>query len=595
MENQPTNAPENLPNFSLPDSKEEEPEYSGNLEKRIKLLDEAERDPALQADLFEICKNDILFFFDYFLWTYNPKVFPNHFPFIPYARQRELILEYQKEIREGFGSLTEKSRETGVTYLHLGVRIHFWLFIDAYEGLVLSLRQEDVDNATPSSIFGKFRYMVDRLPYWLRPLKWNRTKHAKFMALINPDNGNTIVGQATTPDAGRSGRKTDVLVDEHASIPARLIQGIEVSLQETANCIHRVSTPKGINLFKAVRDRGVCKVHTFHWTKIPGKAKGLYYYNEAGERIDASGLPEDRINNYGFLIGEDGKTTKYKLRSPWYDRKCREYISPRDIAQELDINYLGSGHCRFDVNFIEQGSARTRDGKRGYLKNAGTEREPKPEFVEVAPGAPFELEVWEFPILPVFVRRHFIGSDVAEGLEKGDYSSADVIRKDYTGMTGKHVAHLHGHFTPDVWAEKLVLLALWYDLEGTEAAVERNKDGLGVILAMRNTFKFRNIFKGGDGRDGFLTTAANKFTLTGNLDEALRNGELTTESLNHFTEFSTFENNNGKLGATGTNHDDRVMSLAIGWEAARQAGKPSEREGGRIAKIQKELFNTRGY
>lgn len=578
----------------MPTSYKLTPEQARNVDQRIDLLDEAARNTKFQSELYDRCRTDVAFFFNFFLWTYNPKLEPNHFPFVLYPEQADLLKKYEYEIENGIGSLTEKSRETGVTYIHLGLRLHKWLFKDSYESMILSMREDEVDDWTPSSMFGKLRYMVDRLPFWLRPLKWKKRTCAPFLFLFNPDNGNTIIGKATTPDAGRSGRKTDVFVDEHASIPPRIARGIETALNETTNCIHRVSTPKGINLFKVIRDRRICPVHTIHWTRIPDKAVGLYYLDENGQKVDATTLPRERVSKYGFLVDGNGNATKTRLRSPWYDKKCREYVNARDVAQELDINYLGSGACRFDVGMIETNATMTRDGKRGFLKNEGTDADPKPVFVEVAEDAPFELEVWEFPTKPYYVNRSFVGADVAEGLENGDYCSGDVLIRGPNGMTSKHAAALHGHFPPDIFAEKLFLLGVWYD-GGAELAIERNKDGLGVILDLGNRFKYRRLYKGGDDRDGWLTTAANKFTLTGNLDEALRNGEVRTESLSHYTELSTFENNNGKLGATGQNHDDRVISLSVAHEAARNGGHVQERSIEKGAKTKLRNFDFKGY
>ena len=351
-------AQKNYLKFSFPKT------LSENLDRRVQILDEAKDNVHLQNLLYEQCREDITFFFNYFLWTFNPKVEPNHFPFILYPVQADLIRSYLKEIQSGKGSLTEKSREVGATYLALGVHLHQFLFEDGFESLVLSMRQEDVDNPTPSSLFGKIRYMLERLPFWLRPVKYNRRNNSKFLTLTNPDNGNSIVGQATTEDAGRSGRKKAVLIDEYASITPRLVRGLEIALNETTNCIQRLSTPKGINQFKAIRDRGLCAVHTIHWTRIPPKLDGLYYIDDKGGRFDIKGRDGAEINPYGFFVKPSGRVTKFRVRSIWYDQKCKEYLHARDRAQELDINYLGSGFCRFDSEMIETNYARVRDGKR---------------------------------------------------------------------------------------------------------------------------------------------------------------------------------------------------------------------------------------
>lgn len=247
---------------------------------------------------------------------------------------------------------------------------------------------------------------------------------------------------------------------------------------------------------------------------------------------------------------------------------------------------------------LETGSKRVREGKRGLLYEEGG----KVRFLETPVGANYEVEIWEFPTLPVLVDRSAIGADVAEGLEKGDYSSADVIVKDIYGMKGRHAAALHGHFAPDIFAAKLDLLGRFYDA-GALLAVERNKDGLGVLLTLRNIHEYTNLYseKRIDSQSdedaerlGFYTTDTKKFVISGDLDSALRDGELVTESSNHFSEFSTFENINGKLGARGQNFDDRVLSLSIAWHVARQLGRPREKYYDKKV-VARKLEGTKGF
>lgn len=481
----------------------------------------------------------------------------------------------------GKDSLTEKSRETGATYIYLGTYIHYWLFTEGFEALVFSLKREDVDDRTPSSLFGKIRYMVDSLPFWILPVKYNKRIHLEpFMRLINPDNNNSIIGRATTEDSGRSGRKSAVLIDEYAGISPRLISGMESALQEVTNTIHRVSTPKGINQFKIVRDKKICDVHTFHWTQIPPKCEGLYYLNPKGKRVDCPDLPTERRSPYGYLIDPHGNVTKLKLRSIWYDKQCKRYINSRDRAQELDISYTGSGFGRFTGEMLEEKSKLVRDGKRGYLIESGGQI----KFVETTTGEDYELEVWKFPTRPYFQNRSVIAADTAEGLEKGDANSADVLQMNDSGTKIFHAAALHGRWTPDIFADKLDVLGRWYD-GGCEIAVERNKDGLGVLLRLQNQLDYNNLYcdrvQGETEADkptnrlGFLTSQIKKFTITADVDEAFRNDEITSYSINHFTEMSTFLNKDGKLGADKSNFDDRVMSLCIGYHVIKQYGRPS--------------------
>ncbi len=558
-----------------------------NLSDRIKIVTEAEDNFLLQKELTKRCQDDLLFFINYFIWVKNPKTpkDPDK-AFLLYPAQEKIALDIEEDIETGRSSLTEKSRETGMSFLHLAIYLRRFLWVEGSEFLVGSLKREDVDDWTISSLMGKARFILHHLPYWMMPLKYIESKHSTFLKLINPDNGASIIGRATTEDFGRSGRKSAVLLDEHASVGTRVIEGIERALQETTNTIHRVSTHKGITTFKRIRDKKKCIVHVIHWTQMPDKCKGLYYLDDVGKKVLLPDLPLERRSPYGYYIKRNGKVSKYQLLSPWYIKKKDDYLTDRDLKQELDISALGSGYCRFNANMIETGSKLCRDGVRGYLIDEGSDETPKPKFIEVEVGAPFELEVWKFPTKPFWNNRSFIGGDTAEGLEKGDYCSADVIFKSVDGMSGYHAAALHGHFEPDIFADKLVLLGLWYD-GGAFQGIERNKDGLGVLLRMKNHFDYRRLFtertqdqetgEKDTGRLGFLTSSTNKkHLITGDMDRAFRSGELVSHSIRHYSEMSTFENKNGKLEASGDHYDDSVMSLAICWHVAQTGGRPAE-------------------
>jgi len=543
-----------------------------NLSKRERILVDSYDDPGVQEALVEKCKEDITFFFNFFLWTYNPKLKPYHFPFQLFPAQAQVVRWIHEDIQAGRGTLCEKSRDWGATYIYLGIFLYHFLFGE-FEGLLLSLRQDEVDNPTPSSLFAKLRYMAQRLPWWMLPQEWQFRKHgAVFLRFVNPDNGNTIVGQATTEDAGRSGRKTAVLVDEYASIRNRIGEGMERSLRYTTDSLHRLSTPKGVNLFKQIRDKRPCRVITCHWTQDPRKCEGLYYRNRHGDKIPCDNLPYERRSAYGNYITTTGTETEYKLRSTWYDREERAAITKRDLAQEVDIKYIGSGYCRFDAEMLESKSKLVRDGARGYL----VEEDGEVVFREAGPEHEFEVEIWEFPQDPPFHHRSVGGVDTAEGLEHGDFCSADILTRNIRGDHATHAAALHGHWKPDIFADKLDLLGRFYDA-GAWLCIERNKDGLAVILRLLNQLNYTNIYHDDYEHEklGFYTTDVKKALITEALDKSLRDGELETLSLNHFTEMSQFENVNGKLGATGSNNDDRVISLCLAWWLVLQLGKPS--------------------
>ena len=88
------------------------------------------------------------------------------------------------------------------------------------------------------------------------------------------------------------------------------------------------------------------------------------------------------------------------------------------------------------------------------------------------------LEVWAYP------KRngtYSVGGDVAEGLEKGDYSVGEVLNRD----TGQQVAEWHGHIDPDLFGEELVKLAIYFNRAWL--AVEINNHGISTNKAIVRT------------------------------------------------------------------------------------------------------------
>src|SRR5512139_718392 len=79
------------------------------------------------------------------------------------------------------------------------------------------------------------------------------------------------------------------------------------------------------------------------------------------------------------------------------------------------------------------------------------------------------LKVWKEPVPG---RAYLIGADVAEGIEGGDFNSADVV----DWLSGEQVAQWHGHIAPDLYATILYFLGARYNW--AYIACERNNHGM---------------------------------------------------------------------------------------------------------------------
>lgn len=288
--------------------------------RRLEMEALAAHDSQFAAAILEQCKADPLFFFDHFLWTFDPRQKGNrrNVPFIPYEYQREVIRWIHSSIEGTMGSadgvnlLIEKSRDMGASWCLLGYFLWSWLFHNG-SFLILSRKEEEVDKkGDMDTPFEKIRYMLYRLPQWLMPSGFVEREHDKFMLLINPTGGE-ITGESANANAGRGGRKLAVLFDEQQ------VMGNDdasyKSCAQTTNVRISVGTPNGpvgkyYRLANAVKGEEPVQKRRLHWSLHPVKG--------AGQRM------------------VDGKLTSY-----WYQRQ-KARMNEEDIAAELDISYATS-------------------------------------------------------------------------------------------------------------------------------------------------------------------------------------------------------------------------------------------------------------
>jgi hypothetical protein len=184
------------------------------------------------------------------------------------------------------------------------------------------------------------------------------------------------------------------------------------------------------------------------------------------------------------------------------------------------------------------------------------------------------LRVWE---KPKEFHSYAIGVDVAEGVG-GDASVAQVL--DCT--IGKHVACFWSNSIDiDTYSAELYKLGHWYNK--AQLCIEQNNHGNGVIahlgaaaggLAYPNLYK-RRVYDEYTQKQtkqiGFKTTSATKPRIIENLKSALRDGDIITSDKQTILELCNFvrDAKTGKMGASGSGKDDRVIGLALAWEAGR--------------------------
>lgn len=291
--------PEVLPrNKGLCDFREE-------VGRRVRLVTEVSKSPRLLELELQMCSRSPIHFVNQWCWTFDPRVTPANLPFRTFEFQDLLMRWIQERFAEKQSGLVEKSRDVGASWIFLSFFLHGWLFRPGFFARLGSRKEDLVDDGTEESLFGKLRYLFDRLPWFFRPKGFRNREHDTFLLLQNPENGNKIVGESTNDDFGRGGRSTVTLLDEAASIPHS--ERVLASISQNTNCSFWLSSPKGkANAFHRLRHETSIPVHSIHWSQDPRKDQAWYEKQkeilmpwEVGQELDLSYDQETGEKIYG--------------------------------------------------------------------------------------------------------------------------------------------------------------------------------------------------------------------------------------------------------------------------------------------------------
>ena len=221
------------------------------------------------------CAADKIYWFDNWVWTFNPKLVGASSPWIPmdlFEKQREAIRWFEDRSRNKEDGHFAKSRDIGFTWMAGGYALHRWLFEDGYKANFGSRKAEYVDRlGDPDSIFEKIRMLYRALPDWMQPSRMSDNS----MLLINEDRNSIIRGEAGD-DMGRGGRSTDYFFDEFAFVERA--DSVDAASVANADCRIFGSTVNGQgNLFFRKAHDGSLRPDQkfrFHWTDDPRKRDG---------------------------------------------------------------------------------------------------------------------------------------------------------------------------------------------------------------------------------------------------------------------------------------------------------------------------------
>lgn len=579
-----------------------------NLKYRTALRRAAIGNKALQEALKEASRLDPLFFFNTFLWLYEPrprKGLPKKVPFITWPHQDPVIEELERAIEfsdgEDFGVEAgrdcglEKSRGEGASWICMMVILRRWLFDDLFAAGCVSKTELDCDNPTnPDSLFWKLDWQIEQLPGWMVP-EYTRTtsKHSFY----NHEKKSTIQGFAAIGDVASGGRKTLFFMDELAKFPRPADRESMDSVQFVTNCRIFVSTPKGAEgkYYELMHEPSNMLKLRLHWTDNPTRNRGMYRVVRGqfvavdpqnnplppGYEAKAKPLLED-LRLKGFKI-ED------VVRSPWYDHQCnRPGATPAGIAQELDLDYGGSEYPVFSDDFKHVAKmstgAPTLEGRFGY------DTETLEFDWQTQAGGPFKLWVpLDLDRKPPSHTQYVAGVDISSG-RAGTHTSNSVISV-WDRITGHQAAEFAiNSMPPEVFAPFCIAVCRWF--RDAFLIFEGNYAGQTFVNATTQ-WRYTNVYwrltefkqtrrrqnrMGWWASDSAKQSVLDEFSRAVSAKEAVLRSDWTLQECSEFViekgkyQHRAERSNDDADGAKA--HGDRVIAAALAWEGIRYLGAP---------------------
>ncbi len=420
-------------------------ERRANLEFRLKLLRLAKGSPKNQAALRVACQQDILFYINSFVWTYDPRKQGGDRvgPWICYDYQERALfkvpgvpwnaldtrpeeagilwcVEHERDLA------CQKSKDVGLTWLFLIVMDWLNRFQDYHQSLCISKSEKAVESESPNCLFWKIDFMHEHLPDWFGKVK------RRDLSIEYLKSKSMVTGEASTGRAGVGGRATTAFVDEFPLIKEAAL--VRQRTSDTANVRFFNGTHQGTDteFYDLCNTPEVAQL-TVHWTQHPEKRKGLYRYDVAKGAIEVLDKTYHYPPDFQFVMSEAPAGGPYPgLRSPWYDAQVARKGTTRAVAIDLDIDPGGSASQFFNPITIRTLQATycrepVWEGHIAYDRDSG-----QPERLIEAPGGPLKLWIHPKPDGSMPLSSYGAGADISTG--NGRTNSCLSIGDGQTGL-----------------------------------------------------------------------------------------------------------------------------------------------------------------
>lgn len=473
-----------------------------------------------------------------------------------------------------------KARQMGLSTLFEAKIFHDTSTNENKNSLIIAHEEQ-----ASSNLFNMSKLYFENIPDELKPMK--KYANGKILSFENPTNEDSekalnpglrskiSIATAGSGEVGRSATYHNIHASEVAFFPDAqttmlgLLQAVPdqpntmVVLESTANGVgdwfHDMwkKAERGDNEFTPVflpwfiQPEYTRPFHTDAEREQFISEVGLLSKDYTGKEVHT--YEHDIMNKFN-LTYEQLNWRRYTIKN-----KCQgdEILFMQEYPCTPEEAFISSGRPKFSIQALRKYQANTKEPmRRGYLYE---KQDGEVYFVDDPKGY---IKIWDSPRAG---ETYSIGADVAEGLAKGDYSSAYVGSSEFN-----IVASWHGHIDPDLFGIELVKLAKYYNQ--AYLGVENNNHGLTTLKSIErkeywNIFLSKTYEKFGDGgtqKLGWSTNVRTKPLMIDKLSEFVREFHIGIPCDTAIGEMFTYIiEDNGSTNAQEGCHDDTVMSIAI--------------------------------
>lgn len=529
-------------------------DHKQNMLWRRNLLVKAHKDRSFRDSLITLFYDDILFAFNAFFYTYDVRLAPNHnLPFCTFSFQDMVIKKLCKNIDQKNDLVIEKSRDEGLSWMVLLTFLWYWLNPEGGGDFLMGSRKEDyVDRkGDMRSLFAKLRYTLYKLPMWLRPEGFGRLNDSD-RKLVNPLTFASITGESNNESFSTAGRYRAVLFDEFAKWKQTDTHAWTAAGDATP-CRIAVSTAWGTNnkFFSLVKERR---------TEI----LSLYWYLDI-RKNEGAHCPFPKPIKPPYATG------------PWREQELQRR-GQREVAQEIDGNYVGSGFNAFAelTEFIN--SMMQIEMKPVQVLSYNYEKEI---LVEAEPESSLEDKLVIFE-KPASAKNYIVSCDPAEGGEKADYSVIKVLCRETRSIVATYASRVTDEVVLASLLSRIWLMytprenaVTWWAVETVgpglavfDLCIEKHRMHKGAFLMPKIDTVNQKIAY----RKGWWTSTASRRALIGGLKDWLHEEEGWVDG-RCLGEMLTFEiGPTGKSQARAGSWDDDLMAFGIALQVDELVG-----------------------